>query len=203
MSYPDFFNRVETIRLYDPLAEFLGSLSDGCIEFSYLDIVKSAGHSCPTVAGAYLMCLHGLKQLYPDTLPVRGQIQVAFPASSHAGVAGVIANVFSQITGATESTGFKGINGHFIRHSLMAFEQPINSSVRLTRSDNRNSIEINYQPASIPAATEQQELFPLLLQGQATQEQKRRFGELWQQRVENIICGPVMENGVIEITEIS
>ena len=49
MIYPQFFNKIPTIKLQDDLASFLGAFEDGIIEFSYLDIVKSAGHSCPTV----------------------------------------------------------------------------------------------------------------------------------------------------------
>ena len=33
MQYPDFFNQVESITLYDPLAEMLGSIEDGIIKF--------------------------------------------------------------------------------------------------------------------------------------------------------------------------
>ena len=39
----------------DPLARFLGAAEDGVIEYTYADTVKLAGHSCPTVASAYLM----------------------------------------------------------------------------------------------------------------------------------------------------
>jgi len=200
MNYPDFFEQVEKITLIDPLAEFLGSFHNGEVTFSYIDIVKAAGHSCPTVAGAYLMCLHGLKQLYPEQLPVRGQIQVEFKEPLDEGVAGVIANVFTQITGATDRSGFKGINGQFIRHSLMAFERPIRGSARLTRMDTQKSIEINYDPHSIPGSPEQQQLFPLILQNQASAEQKKRFGELWQARVEKILCSPAIQSGIITVT---
>lgn len=52
MQYPAFFDEVEPIVLYDPLAEFLGAATAGRVEYTYLDAVKLAGHSCPTVAGA-------------------------------------------------------------------------------------------------------------------------------------------------------
>ena len=76
MKYPEFFERVESITLKDLLAEFLGAFEEGIISFSYLDAVKSAGHSCPTIAGAYLMAREGLKALYKDEVPVRGEIKV-------------------------------------------------------------------------------------------------------------------------------
>jgi len=199
MNYPEFFNQVENILLYDPLSQFLGSFTDGKIEYSYKDIVKSAGHSCPTVAGAYLMCQQGLKILYPEQIPVRGQITVDFKENLDEGVAGVIASVFTHITGATDRSGFKGINGNFIRHSLMNFDSPINSSVRLSRLDNGETVELLYNPGVIPASVEQQELISLIMQNRADEEQKALFGQLWQARVEKILCGPFMENGVLKI----
>lgn len=43
MNYPDFFDTIATIKLQDDLAAFLGT-TDGVIEFSYLDVAKTAGH---------------------------------------------------------------------------------------------------------------------------------------------------------------
>ena len=61
MSYPKYYDDVEKIELKDPLAEFLGSFEDGKITLKYINSVKSAGHCCPTVAGAYLMTLKALR----------------------------------------------------------------------------------------------------------------------------------------------
>ncbi len=187
MIYPDFFNTIETIKLKDELSNFLGTFEDGLVEFSYLDIVKSAGHSCPTVTGAYLMALEGLKALYPnDETPMRGEIFVSFKEDASEGVAGVIANVFTQITGATETSGFKGIGGNFVRHDLLKFNDDISSNIKLQRLDNGNTIEVIYNPSSIPANPLQQELMQKIMQNNATTEDKISFGKLWQQRVENI-----------------
>jgi hypothetical protein len=186
MNYPLFFNDIETIKLQDELSDFLGSFEDGIVEFSYLDIVKSAGHSCPTVAGAYLMCLVGLKTLYKDEIPKRGEIFVSFQDDCLESVAGVIASVVTQITGATESLGFKGIGGNFVRHSLMKFNDNIDSSIKLQRLDNGKFVEILYNPSQISSDTKQQQLMQKLMQNIATKDEKILFGKLWQQRVENI-----------------
>ncbi|HQC29212.1 MAG TPA: hypothetical protein PK342_07480 [Methylotenera sp.] len=60
MKYPAFINDIPKIKLYDPLAEFLGTIDDGIIEYGYIDAIKLAGHSCPTVASAYWMTELGL-----------------------------------------------------------------------------------------------------------------------------------------------
>jgi hypothetical protein len=61
MNYPKFYDKVEHIILQDNLSGFLGSSEGGIIDFSYLDMVKVAGHSCVVISGAYLMTLKGLK----------------------------------------------------------------------------------------------------------------------------------------------
>ena len=196
MTYPDFFNQIETITLQDKLSEFLGTFQDGIVTFSYLDIVKSAGHSCPTVAGAYLLCLHGLKELYGTQLPQRGEIFVSFKEKDTDGVAGVIASVVTHITGATKTLGFKGIGNKFVRHSLMKFEDDITSSIKLTRTDNNTSVELVYDPSSIKANPQQKLLMQKIMQNTATSEEKQTFASLWQKRVEDIFNN---QNKVIKI----
>ncbi len=188
MNYPEFFDTVETIKLQDKLSAFLGSLEGGVVEFNYLDIVKAAGHSCPTVAGAYLITAAGLKALYQDELPVRGEIFVSFKETAAEGVAGVIGNVISQITGATTTSGFKGIGGNFARHSLMEFEADTDASVRFKRLDTGAVVEVVYDPSGIPGDPRQQEVMQRLMQGMATPEDKADFGTMWQKRVAAILA---------------
>ena len=186
MNYPEFFNKIEKIKLKDDLSDFLGATEDGIIEFSYIDVVKTAGHSCPTVLGSYLMTLEGLKALYKDELPKRGEIKVEFSERIEEGVAGVIANVMTNITGATVNSGFKGIMGLFSRNSLMAFESDIDSSVKFTRRDTNESVEVIYDPSSIGADPMMRELMQKSISRQASVEEAKEFGRLWQERVEAI-----------------
>ena len=78
MTYPNFYDKIETIKVQDELSSFLGAFENGIYEISYLDIVKGAGHSCPTVLGAYLMNLDALRPLYPEGIAKRGEIEVSF-----------------------------------------------------------------------------------------------------------------------------
>ncbi len=187
MTYPQFFNKIPTIKLQDDLASFLGAFEDGIIEFSYLDIVKSAGHSCPTVLGAYLMTLKGLEALYKNEVPKRGEIIVEFKEAQIAGVAGAIGNVIMNITGAATNNGFKGISGKYDRNHLMKFEQDINSAnVRFTRVDTLKSIDVFYDASSVKPHEDMNFLMQKSLQGNASNEEKKEFAKLWQQRVEDI-----------------
>nr|WP_321268279.1 FmdE family protein [uncultured Sulfurimonas sp.] len=199
MSYPDFFNEVQTIKVQDPLSLVLGAFTQGIYEFNYLDVVKSAGHSCPTVAGAYLITCEALKALYKDELPVRGNIKVEFQESLEDGVAGVISNVISQITGATDKSGFKGLAGKFARHSLMDFEASIDSSARFTRVDSGKSVDVFYNPSSIMPSPKMQPLMQKMMSGMAEPTEVKEFGELWQDRVKRIFENT---SSVIEVVEV-
>jgi hypothetical protein len=127
-----------------------------------------------------------LKALYGDQLPVRGEIYVSFKENAEEGVAGVIANVVTQITGATTTLGFKGIGGSFVRHGLMEFEADITSSAKFKRLDTGQSVELVYDPSGIEGHPSQQELMQKIMQGVASPEEKGSFGGIWQQRVEKI-----------------
>ena len=199
MNYPEFFNSVESIKVIDPLANVLGAFEDGIYEFTFLDVVKAAGHSCPTVAGAYLITLEGLKALYPDSRAVRGEIKVEFRDPMEEGVAGVIGNVVSQITGATEKSGFKGLAGKFARHSLMKFNANINSSIRLTRADSGKSVDVYYDPSSIGGSPKMQQLMQKMMGGMANKEEIKEFGALWQDRVKRIFEN---KTSVIKVVEL-
>jgi hypothetical protein len=199
MNYPEFFDEVETIKLQDSLSGVLGAFAKGEYEFNYLDVVKSAGHSCPTVAGAYLITAEALKALYNDEMPVRGNIKVEFKEQLEDGVAGVISNVVSQITGATDRSGFKGLAGKFARHSLMDFDANINSSARFTRVDTGKSVDVFYDPSSIMPSRNMQPLMQKMMGGMAQPAEMKEFGELWQDRVKRIFENT---SSVIEVVEL-
>ena len=186
MSYPKFYDAVESIKVKDNLSNILGAFEKGEYEFNYIDVVKSAGHSCPTVAGAYIITSEGLKALYPDALAVRGDIKVEFKESLEEGVSGVISNVVSQITGATDKSGFKGLNGKFARHSLMSFNANTQASVKFTRVDTQKSVEVTYNPSSVMPNPDMQPLMQKMMQGAATPDELKEFGALWQDRVKRI-----------------
>jgi hypothetical protein len=193
MTYPKFFDSVEKIVTYDELAEFLGTCEGGIIEYSYLDIVKTAGHSCATVAGAYLTALYGLKVLYGNELP-RGEIKVEIQKKPTEHNAGVVGCVISNITGATTDYGFGGIpTGKFNRRNLLFYGCDIECDVKFTRLDNEKSVGINYKPQKIvnPMAILKSAIGP-----DATEEDKRTFPQRFQEMVKT-----VLENGdkVIEV----
>ena len=189
MQYPAFFDQVQSIQLQDPLSNFLGAFEAGEMEISYIECVKLAGHSCPTVAGAYLMARKGLEALYGDQLPQRGSIHVSMKAGEAEGVTGVICNVISFIAGANGIGGFKGLNGNMSRNNLVSYNVPMEGEVKLTRVDTDESVTLSYNPSIIPADAMMQPLMGKCMQGLASEGEKKQFGKLWQARVEKILLG--------------
>lgn len=187
MQYPDFYSQVTPIILYDPLSDFLGAFKEGELEISYLDCVKLAGHSCPTVAGAYLMAVKGIERLYGDVLPQRGSIKIEMKEQESTGVTGVTANILSFILGASGIGGFKGIQGNFSRNDLLFFGSSIDAEVRLTRLDTMQSLELSYDPSLVKADERMMPLMGKSLQGIASEEEKNLFQALWQTRVKEIL----------------
>ena len=196
MKYPEFFNSIEPIKMEDELARFLGAIDDGIIEYSYFDIVKTAGHSCGTVAGAYLTALKGLKALYSEDIPQRGEIKIEIKKSPADDNAGVVGCVLSNITGATTDYGFGGIpGGKFNRRGLLFYNVDMEADVRFTRLDTGKQIGVNYRPGKVvnPMAILKSAIGP-----DATEENKKTFPDRFQNMVKT-----VFENAdkVIEIVE--
>lgn len=185
MAFPDFFDDVARIRLFDPLAAFLGA-GDGIIEYGYADAVRLAGHSCPTVAGAYLMTLRGLHALWPDDeLPQRGSVCVMMSESEDEGVAGVIAAVAGLLTGAAGRGGFKGLGGRFARQNLLRWNVDCGGELALQRLDTGARVALAFDGSAVPPDPRMRSLLPAALAGDA--EAGRAFAAVWQDRVRRIL----------------
>lgn len=187
MAFPAFFTQAPRIVLHDGLAELLGASDNGLMEYGYEDAVRLAGHSCPTVAGAWLMTVSALKALYPDTHPERGDIQVEFGDAADSGVTGVMANVTSLVTGATTDTGFHGLAGQHDRRNLLSFNADIAGEVAFTRKDTGASVAVSYSARGVPPSPSTMPLLQRILAGQASREEKQAFTAAWQDRVHRIL----------------
>jgi hypothetical protein len=139
------------------------------------------------VAAAYWMTLKALAALYPDALPQRGGIRVDFREDRLSGVTGVIANVVSMLTGATQDGGFKGIGGRFDRRDLLHFSAGVTGEIRFTRMDNYESVEVAARLQSVPFAPDTPELMRKCLEGKAAPDEAARFRDQWQARVRSLL----------------
>lgn len=195
-----FYDDVEPIKLYDPLANFLGAIEERePFVFSYSDTVKLAGHSCPTVAGAYKITQKALTSLYKDKMPVRGDIKVTVLASSTDGSNGPMAQVISFITGAAGETGFNGLGGKFVRANKLIFDTKNEEfgAFIFEREDTGEKVKIKYNPQLLPQPENMSEYFMKCLSGKARAEDKEIFGDMWHEKVKKVLFEEV--DGLFEV----
>jgi hypothetical protein len=199
MRTPAFYDAVAPIMVVDPLAALLGAAKGGRIEYRYLDAVKLAGHSCPTVAGAWLMTRTALAHLYQDLTPERGGLRVELQQAVDEGVAGVIASVAGLVTGAAQEGGFKGLAGRFGRQGLLRFGVEMAGEIRFTRLDNGASVELAHFPQSVPRPSGLMDLMRAALAPQVDATTREAFGDAWQDWVRTILIDHADDPALISI----
>ncbi len=194
--FRDTLKRVKPIRFREPLAETLGALKEeGALDYHFIDVVKMSGHACPTVSAAYLCCQTALEKLYGDTIPVRGEIAVTVYGEPDEGVYGVMAQVFSFLTGAAAATGFKGLGHRFKRKGLLKFHSEKVDLEALCfefrRLDNGKAVLVRFYPQRIPFPEEKAKQLSHLLQPviweAATEDEMKQFQGLWMEKVEHML----------------
>lgn len=166
-QFQEFFSEVAPLRMREPLAETLGAFAgEPVFTYAFGDLVKLAGHACPTMAGSWLLTRESLASLYGEEVPVRGQVAVTVYGGADEGSFGVMGQALMYLTGAAPATGFKGIGPLFKRKDLLSWsrERPDPEALcfEFRRTDTGAAVLAKFSPRRIP--------FP--------QEKARRLGEL-------------------------
>lgn len=199
LQTPAFFDQAPTIVMQDALAQILGAAQNGLMEYRYLDAVKLAGHSCPTVAGAWLMTRTALARLYPGQVPQRGEVQVALRESQEAGVVGVMASVAGLVTGAAGSGGFNGLAGRHVRRHLLTFEVPMRGEMRFTRQDTGQSVEVSHHPEAAPRPPELRRQMQAALAPESNSAERDAFAATWQSWVRAMLIDHADDPALIRV----
>lgn len=200
MRTPDFFDAVPPVVMHDPLAETLGAAEAGVLEYSYADAVKLAGHSCPTVAGAWVMTTRALRHLYGDELPRRGEVRVEVRQQQGEGVAGVIGSVAGWLTGAAGDGGFKGLAGRYARRGLLSYGAAIEGELRFTRTDTGASVETTCHSEIVERPAELKALMQAALDPSADAPARRAFAEAWQEWVRRILVDHGNDSALVTLS---
>lgn len=201
MKLPTFYAQAPVVQIFDPLAQLLGAATDGRLEYSYADVVRLAGHSCPTVAGAFLMGRAALQALYPDGPAERGQVEVAMPAPVHHGTTGVVAQVLTLLTGAAADNGFQGLGGHYARDGLLTYAGRHESdAISFRRRDTGAAVALQLDASPVPADPRQRDLLVAIMQDAASEADKLAFAEIWQERVRRMLLDFADDPRVVKLT---
>ncbi len=197
----------EPIVVRDPFLEFLGLVPAGePITITFAQLVKAAGHVCPTVAGAYLILRHGLAALYGSEPAVRGAVRVtAYGGPADFGY-GPIAQLVNFVIGAAPDTGFGGMaRGRFRRRDLFLFKRDDirRNEFDFERLDTGRCVRVIYDPNIIPTPTDLAPSIGPALADRATADDIARFRRLWLQRVEDILAAGYRVVNVSETVEAS
>ncbi|WP_336135393.1 hypothetical protein [Natronomonas amylolytica] len=184
---------VAPIEIRDPVAEALGVLEPGDpFVVTYRDAVKEAGHSCPTASGAYRIVQLGLDALYPDSYPVRSDIEVRAPRSRDDATYGVMSRIISYVTGATEDDGFGGLAGGYGgRRDLLCFDafdaDTADPTFRFRRTDTDETVQVTYHVSDVPDGGPAIGNLQGILDGTASDQQRAAFAEAWHRRVQVVL----------------
>jgi hypothetical protein len=189
------------LRLRDPLADFLGAARAGLMDYRYADVVRLAGHSCPTVASAFLMTRAALQALYGDEVPRRGEIQVELNAPAAHGVTGVIGSVAGFVTGAAGDGGFHGIGGRFVRQGLLSYAVAMEPTLRFTRLDTGRRVGARADLSRVPADPRMAEGMARCLRSIADVQEQEAFRAAWQDRVRRLLLEHADDPEVIVLNE--
>lgn len=200
MKLPAFFAEAPRVLVHDALAEFLGAAEDGVFEYGYADAVRLAGHSCPTVAGAWLMARAALRTLYPDQPAERGGVVVTMCGAESEGTTGVIAQVLTLLTGATANNGFHGIGGRFVRYGLLHYSGgQANAIVSVRRADTGAEVEVSMDLSNVPPLPQMRSLMMQAMAPDASPDVRHAFAAAWQDRVRRLLLEHADDPDVIRV----
>ncbi len=167
------------IKVHEPFAEFLMAEEDEYeFSISLLDVVRFAGHACPSMVGAFLMSQRAIKELFPETNTcIRGQIAIEIPTAVDQGATGPISNVFSMIFGAWEKSGFGGLQGKFVRRDLLKYESTHISrgTIRFHNLQSGKFVDITYDPSKVEVLADPQ---------------NTPFQKIWRMKIKTILQNP-------------
>lgn len=185
------YENVEPIRVRDPVAEALTVTGPGePFVISYADVVKAAGHSCPTASGAFRIAQLGLAELYPDGYPVRGDVEVTAGGSKDDPTYGVMSRIVSYVTGAAEADGFGGLAGGYgdrKHHLHFGDADGSDPSFTFKRTDTGDVVQVVYHVTEVPDAGPATQYLSKLIDGTATDEERAAFADAWHGRVQTVL----------------
>jgi hypothetical protein len=103
-------------------------------------------------------------------------------------VNGPVSQVFTLLTGAAATNGFKGLGGQYARCGLMDFASGPTGLFSFQRTDSGESVAVSYDPSGIPPDPDMGPLLQRIFQDDRDPAARQQFRELWRKRVIEILA---------------
>lgn len=193
------YQKAGVIKLNEPKAVIVGyrQPGDDIFEISLDDVAKYTGHVCAGVASEFLLTKQALALLYPNgEIPVRGQISIAASKpSDHLEVA-------SYIVRARENDPEgQGKNIAIVDTNIASVPETV--TLIFKRADNGKMVKAVFNKAKLFTPELKKKLMPLkkkMVNGTASEKEKREFAKTVQEVVKLIITNP--PEGMITVSKI-
>ncbi len=183
------YEKAGVIKIKDPLAYLTGTLKDdGEFTITLDDVGKYTGHICVGAASGFLMTQKALKILYPDSIPIRGDIKVTGSQPDD------LFDIASYITGARNFYGRDEINEMDLVVDETLSKNPQEIVLIFTRKDNGKSVKATFfkqklTKNSIKEAREISLIKKKVLSKKGTSEDLKKVQQFIQSKVESILNG--------------
>jgi len=118
------------------------------------------------------------------------------------GTTGVIAQVFTLITGAAAANGFHGIGGRYTRHGLLRYGGQLPGFIaRFRRADSGASVRLGLDVSGVPASPQMRMQMARAMQPDASDEDRHAFAQTWQDRVRRLLLEHGDDPAVIRVAQ--
>lgn len=115
-----------------------------------------------------------------------------------------MAQVISLITGAAGETGFGGLGRKFGRKNNLVFDKDdlqYNTFI-FRREDTGKAVKVTYNTQGLPQNPLMGALMPLVVNGQASKDEREQFVSLWQGNVRRVLLEPDKYPGLFAVEEL-
>jgi formylmethanofuran dehydrogenase subunit E len=186
-AWRSFYQEAPAIRVLDPLANMVGCVEDenNTLTIHLTDVALYTGHVCPGVASGYMITCRALEKLYPNSVPVRGQIRLVATAPND------MLDVAAYITGARAFYGRDEING-----GDLAVDPTLGPAERgrftivFQRKDTGKAVKVAFDKSKLMVPGQFKPFHRKVMDGTATAQEKQENWEAIQAIVRTALTSP-------------
>lgn len=186
-AWRSFYQEAPTIQIVDPLAKMVGCVEDedNTLTIHLTDVALYTGHVCPGVASGYVITCRALEKLYPNSVPVRGQIRVVATAPND------MLDVAAYITGARAFYGRDEINGRDLAvDPTLGPAERGKFTIVFQRKDTGKAVKVAFDKSKLMVPGQFKPFHKKVMDGTATAQEKQENWDAIQAIVRTALTSP-------------